>query len=256
MTTPLQAAPGEQIGELGRGLQRHARAGAGRPARLRPVARGIAGPGPEISGTAAYLAGAAREMSWTTEETGAAVEQIATATGTVAIGVRAAGRADLVGGGRHEGGRRAAGRAQTRRQRGCGVHRGDRGHRRPDEPAWPSTPRSRLRGPASTGVASPSSPMRSVSWRSPRPRPSRRRAWPSRGSRRASRTSPGCVGRVAAATDEVASVRDGRERVDPTGVGLGEQTSASTEQIAASSPRARRPGRAPCRRWSGGSPSE
>lgn len=86
VTTPLQAAPGADLGGLGElfnvmlgqaqaGLQGYNQSRAG-------IAALVA----EISETASYVAGATREMAQTTDETGAAVEQIATASGTVASG--------------------------------------------------------------------------------------------------------------------------------------------------------------------------
>lgn len=86
VTRPLQAAPGEQLGQLGEifnVMLGRAQAGV---AGYNQSREGIAAMVTEISETAAYVAGATREMSTTTNETGAAVEQIAVASSTVASG--------------------------------------------------------------------------------------------------------------------------------------------------------------------------
>ncbi|MBJ7332926.1 MAG: hypothetical protein JHC95_23735 [Solirubrobacteraceae bacterium] len=86
VTTPLHAAPGESVGELADVFNvMLGRAQAGIEGYNQSRA-GISTMVSEIHVTAEHLAGATREMTSTTDETGAAIEQIATASGTVAEG--------------------------------------------------------------------------------------------------------------------------------------------------------------------------
>ena len=86
VTTPLVAAPGEDLGQLGEtfnvmlGL---AQAGLHGYNESRESIAAMVG---EISDTAGHLAAATRDMSATTEQTGAAVEEIASASASMATG--------------------------------------------------------------------------------------------------------------------------------------------------------------------------
>ncbi len=85
-TTPLTTRPGKQLGALGETFNTMLSTAQGGLAAYNTTREGVADMITRISDTASQVAGASEEMSATTSETGAAIENIARLSSTVAEG--------------------------------------------------------------------------------------------------------------------------------------------------------------------------